>query len=77
MPTDIPPQAHDLLAAQGKVIASRQGLIAGVDARVMRGRASSGRWQRLERGVYATFSGDPSRETMLFSAIRPQPSDMV
>lgn len=79
MPTDMPmpPQARDLLAAQGQAIASRQGPIAGVDARVMRGRASSGRWQRLERGVYATFSGDPARETMLWAALLRAGPDAV
>jgi predicted transcriptional regulator of viral defense system len=77
MPTDIPPQAHDLLAAQGKAIASRQGLVAGVDPRVMHGRAASGRWQRLQRGVYATFSGDPARETMLWAALLRAGPDAV
>ncbi|HEX5303284.1 MAG TPA: hypothetical protein VFW50_40465 [Streptosporangiaceae bacterium] len=69
MPADIPSQAQDLLATQDKVIASRQGSVAGFDSRVMRGRASSGRWQRLQRGVYATFSGDPSREALLWAAL--------
>jgi len=77
MPTDMSPQAHELLTAQSKVIASRQGPIAGVDARVMRGRANSGRWQRLERGVYATFSGDPTRETMLWAALLRAGPDAV
>jgi very-short-patch-repair endonuclease len=69
MPTDMPQQAHDLLAVQGKVIASRQGSVAGLDSRVMRGRASSGHWRRLQRGVYATFSGDPAREALLWAAL--------
>lgn len=69
MPADIPSQAQDLLATQDKVIASRQGSVAGFDSRVMRGRASSGRWQRLQRGVYATFSGDPTREALLWAAL--------
>jgi len=29
----------------------------------------SGRWQRLQRGVYAAFSGEPSRETVLWAAL--------
>jgi very-short-patch-repair endonuclease len=77
MPADMPSQAHDLLATQGKTIASRQGPIAGVDARAMRGRASSGRWQRLQRGVFATFSGDPARETMLWAALLRAGPDAV
>jgi hypothetical protein len=35
----------------------------------MRSRVSSGRWQRLQRGVYAAFSGEPSRETALWAAL--------
>ncbi len=77
MPNDMTPQARELLAAQGKAIASRQGAMAGVGPRVMRGRVSSGRWQRLQRGVYATFSGDPARETMLWAALLRAGSDAV
>jgi very-short-patch-repair endonuclease len=69
MPTEPSPQARELLAAQGKAIARRQGAAAGMGPRVMRGRVDSGRWQRLQRGVYAAFSGDPARETMLWAAL--------
>jgi len=77
MPIHIPPQANELLTAQGKAIASRQGAIADVDPRVMRGRVSSGRWQRLQRGVYAAFSGDPARETLLWAALLRAGPDAV
>jgi len=77
MPIQIPPQARALLAAQGKAIASRQGPVAGFDSRVMRGRASSGYWRRLQRGVYATFSGNPARETMLWAALLRAGPDAV
>src|SRR5690242_8157566 len=77
MPTDMSPQAQDLLATQSKVIASRQGSVASFDSRVMRGRASSGRWQRLQRGVYATFSGDPAREALLWAALLRAGPDAV
>jgi hypothetical protein len=73
----MPPQARELLAAQAKAIASRQGSVAGVDPRVMRGRASSGHWQRVQRGVYATFSGDPTRETTLWAALLRAGPDAV
>lgn len=69
MPTDIPPQARQLLAAQGELIALSQGAGSGVAPHTMRNRARSGRWQRLQRGVYATFSGDPSREKVLWAAL--------
>jgi very-short-patch-repair endonuclease len=35
----------------------------------MRSRVRTGRWQHLHRGVYAAFSGDPARETVLWAAL--------
>src|SRR5690348_2858823 len=77
MPTDIPPQARDLLAAQGKAIARSQGAEADINPRSMRSKVSGQRWQRLYRGVYATFSGDPARETMLWAALLRAGPDAV
>lgn len=69
MPTDMPPQGGELTAAQGKAIARRQGSAASIDPQTMRNRIRSGRWQQLQRGVYATFSGEPTRETVLWGAL--------
>src|SRR5579862_1585227 len=55
--------------AQAYAIARRQGSSAGVAPHTMRNRVRSGRWQRLQRGVYATFSGEPLRETVLWAAL--------
>lgn len=57
------------LAEQADAIARRQSAVAGIDLDTMRNRLRNGRWQRLQRGVYATFSGDPARETMLWGAL--------
>jgi very-short-patch-repair endonuclease len=57
------------LEAQAAAIARRQGQDMGVDPETMRTRVRSGRWQRLQRGVYAAFSGDPARETVLWAAL--------
>jgi hypothetical protein len=57
------------LAGQADTIARRQSTVAGIDPDTMRNRVRSGRWQRLQRGVYATFSGDPARETVLWAAL--------
>jgi hypothetical protein len=64
-----PAQSRELLAAQGNAIARCQSADSGIDPRAMRSRVRSGRWQRLQRGVYAAFSGEPSRETMLWAAL--------
>jgi hypothetical protein len=77
MPTDIPPQASELLAAQSKAIARYQGSLTGIDPRSMRSKVSGARWQRLQRGVYATFSGDPARETVLWAALLRAGPDAV
>jgi hypothetical protein len=58
-----------LLVIQDDAIARRQGVQAGIDPYTMRSRVRSGRWQRLQRGVYAAFSGEPARETMLWAAL--------
>src|SRR5579859_2078332 len=57
------------LAGQAGAIARRQSVIAGIDPDTMRNRVRYGRWQRLQRGIYATFSGDPARETVLWAAL--------
>ena len=57
------------LAVQADAIARRQGAGAGIAPHTMRNRARCGHWQRLQRGVYATFSGEPTRETVLWAAL--------
>ncbi len=71
------PSYRELLAIQGKAIARRQSTGSGIDARTMRGRVESARWQRLQRGVYAAFSGDPARETVLWAALLRAGPDAV
>jgi len=43
----------------------------------MRNRVGSGRWQRLQRGVYAAYSGEPARETVLWAALLRAGPDAV
>ncbi len=77
MPNDMPEQAVDLLAVQGKASPAVREQESGIDPRTMRSHVSSGRWQRLQRGVYATFSGEPTRETMLWAALLRAGPDAV
>jgi hypothetical protein len=72
-----PVWSQELLAAQGNAIARRQSGNSGIDPRAMRSRVDSGRWQRLHRGVYAAFSGEPARETMLWAALLRAGPDAV
>ena len=69
MPIEIPSQSGELLSSQSSAVSRRQSAEAGIDPRAMRSRVTSGRWQRLQRGVYAVYSGEPARETMLWAAL--------
>lgn len=62
-------QFSQRLEVQAAAIARRQGAGVGIHPETMRTRVRSGRWQRLQRGVYAAFSGDPARETVLWAAL--------
>jgi hypothetical protein len=57
------------LENQADTVARCQGEEAGIAPYAMRNKVRSGRWQRLQRGVYATFSGEPSREATLWAAL--------
>jgi hypothetical protein len=69
MPIEKPDRSIGLLALQGGTVARRQAAEAGIAPYTIRSRVRSGRWQRLQRGVYATFSGEPTRETALWAAL--------
>jgi hypothetical protein len=65
------------LPAQAAAIARRQSQLVGIDPDTMRNRVRSGRWQQIHRGVYATFSGEPLRETVLWAALLRAGPDAV
>ena len=65
------------LEIQAAAVARRQGADVGVDPETMRTRVRSGRWQRLHRGVYVAFSGDPVRETVLWASLLRAGPDAV
>ncbi len=66
---DLPAPCLQLLARQRGVIASWQAGAAGFSRQQMQGRLRSGHWQRLHFGVYAAFTGEPSREAVLWAAV--------
>jgi very-short-patch-repair endonuclease len=73
----MPSPSRELLTVQANAIARRQSASSGIDPRAMRTRVGNGRWQRLQRGVYAAFSGEPARETMLWAALLRAGPDAV
>jgi very-short-patch-repair endonuclease len=57
------------LQAQSRVVSRQQARDAGWPEGTVDQRLRSGIWQRLHRGAYATFTGDPSREAKLWAAV--------
>jgi Transcriptional regulator, AbiEi antitoxin len=59
----------ELLDFQSRVVGHRQAVRHGISQTAVVRRIKSGAWQRLHRGTYATFSGEPSREARLWAAL--------
>jgi hypothetical protein len=60
------------------VLSRQQAARVGVPPTLIDSRLRSGSWVRLQQGVYATFSGTPSRESLLWSALlRAGPAAML
>jgi very-short-patch-repair endonuclease len=69
MTTELSAELRELAAAQGGVLTRGQALSGGLTPTILRFRLERGRWQRLETGVYAVFSGPPGRQTVLWGAV--------
>jgi hypothetical protein len=59
-----------LLSVQEGIVDREQARRFGLSDRQIGHRLSSGRWQRIHSGVYATFSGPVPRTARLWAAIR-------
>jgi hypothetical protein len=69
MTRQLPPGCVQLLRLQRGVIASWQAGSADLTARRMEALIHAERWQRLHYGVYASFTGKPSRAAVLCAAV--------
>lgn len=69
MATDLPRSCCRLIDLQCGVVSRRQALGLGADPNSIITRVRSGRWQVLYRGVYATFTGEVSREAATWAAL--------
>lgn len=69
MSSDIPGKISILAQHQAGAISRQQLVDAGLNPQLIIRRVERGRWQQLHRGVYATFSGPPGRETWLWAAV--------
>ena len=69
MAQQLPPPCQRLLRRQSGVIAAWQTGSAELGPRRMEALVHDGRWQRLQRGVYASFTGEPPRKAVLWAAV--------
>ena len=67
--TELPDRCQRLLRLQRGVIATWQAEYAGLNVGAMRNLVRVGRWNRLHRGVYAAFTGEPPRDAVLWAAV--------
>jgi len=63
------PTFAEILRTQSGVISRQQALGAGLAATAVDNQLRSKRWQQLQRGVYACFTGKPAREAELWAAV--------
>lgn len=67
-----------LLEKHEKVVSRPEAKKAGVSQQSVKRRLTTGKWQRMQRGVYATFTGPPSRQAKLWAAVaRAGPGAML
>jgi hypothetical protein len=69
MANDVPELLAGLLIDQHGVLTRPQALGGGMTDKAIVARLRTGRWQRLQRGVYATFSGEPPRSALIWAAV--------
>jgi very-short-patch-repair endonuclease len=60
---------QDIIETQRGVLSRRQALERGIPADTIDWLVRAGRWQPLRRGVYAVFTGVPSREAAMWAAV--------
>jgi hypothetical protein len=69
MADDVPERLCALLITQHGVLSRAQALDGGMTDKAIKAKLRSGRWQRLQLGVYATFSGEPLRSALIWAAV--------
>lgn len=77
MSRDLPQDCRELADFQRGVLSRTQALQSGLGSGTVSAQLRAGRWQRLHRGVYATFTGVPGREAKLWAALRRAGPDAV
>lgn len=63
------PEFGEILRRQSGVVTRQQALGAGLASTALDNQLRSRRWQQLQRGVYACFTGSPARDAELWAAV--------
>ena len=69
MNSDLPENLDRLAQIQHGVLSAHQAISGGMSRDQIRTPVRTGRWRPLHYGVYATFTGVPSREALLWAAV--------
>jgi very-short-patch-repair endonuclease len=69
MTANLPASCRQLIRLQRGVIARWQAPTVKLAPTTINSLLRTGRWQPLQRGVYATFSGKPGRDAELWAAV--------
>ena len=69
MNSELPPTLRNLVRYQSGVVSRSQAIRTGLSTDMIKFRLRSGRWESIHRGVYATFTGVPGRNALLWAAV--------
>jgi very-short-patch-repair endonuclease len=69
MTADLPEDCRQLIDLQRGVLARWQAPAVELEWATIRSQLRNGRWRSLQWGVYATFTGEASREAELWAAV--------
>jgi hypothetical protein len=69
MKYDVSACVDEITSWQAGAISRQQLLGAGLSSQLIKRRLDRKHWQQLYRGVYAVFSGPPSRDTWLWATV--------
>ncbi len=69
VPKQLPPRLRELAAHQGGILTTGQVIQGGLTRSAIAEHLRTGRWRRMHRGVYATFSGQAGRPAVLWAAV--------
>jgi hypothetical protein len=71
----LPQACRELADLQSGVVSRQQAISAGMDEGSIDGLLRTGKWQSLQRGSYAVFTGEPSHQAQLWAILHRAGAD--